>query len=52
LAFSVVSADCGDIEIGGFISGLKGVFHGLKNFTRALRAQAAGVFFCCQGIFF
>lgn len=45
LAFSVGSAHCGGMEIWSEIVGLQGVFHGVKNFTRVLRAQAAAVFF-------
>ena len=45
LAFSVGSSHCGGMEIWSDIAGLQGVFHGVKNFTRVLRAQAAGVFF-------
>jgi hypothetical protein len=49
LAFSVGSAHCGGMEIWSDIAGLQGVFHGVKNFTRVLCAQAAGVFFSIVG---
>lgn len=45
LAFSVVSADCGGMEVRSDIADMQGVFHGVKNFTRVLCAQAADVFF-------
>ena len=45
LPFSVGSAYCVGMEIWSDIAGLQGVFHGVKNFTRVLRAQAAAVFF-------
>lgn len=45
LAFSVGSAHCGGVEIWSDIAGLQGVFHGVKNFTRVLCAQAAAVGF-------
>ena len=48
LAFSAGSAHCGGVESWSDIAGLQGVFHGLKNFTRVLCAQAAAVvFFDC-----
>jgi hypothetical protein len=49
LAFSVVSAHCGGVEIWSDIVGLQGVFHGVKNFTRVLCAQANGVVFSNVG---
>lgn len=45
LTFSVGSAYCGGMEIWSDIAGLQGVFHGVKNFTRVLCAQAVAVFF-------
>jgi hypothetical protein len=45
LAVSVGSSHCGGMEIWSDIAGLQGVFHGVKNFTRALCAQATAVVF-------
>ena len=49
LAFSVGCAHCGGMEIWSDIAGLQGVFHGVKNFTRVLCAQAVAVFFSIVG---